>query len=140
MVFCANTEKLSRVANKLFVFYTTSDMCTYFYTESINVKYTISCLFEELQSMSYVSEDCHRTGLEGRWEVVLQVLAIHQESLQAIGFQSKNVIRGFLLAGGGRRVGSLLQCLFSSRTQVILQETEDMLKQEKKHYFFGPSS
>lgn len=34
--------------------------------------------------------------------VVLQVLAINQESLQAIGFRNKNVTRGFLLAGGGR--------------------------------------
>lgn len=71
--------------------------------------------------MPYVSEAFHRTGFEGRWEVVLQVLAIYQESLQAIGFQNKNVIRGFLLAGGGRRMESLLlECLFSSRTQVIL--------------------
>lgn len=89
--------------------------------------------------MSYLSEACHRTGFEGRWKGVLQVLAIYQESLQAIGFQSKNVIRGFLLAGGGRRVKSLLlECLLSSRTQVITQETEDMLKQEENH-FSGPS-
>lgn len=89
------------------------------------MKYTISCLFEEVQSISYESEACHRTGFEGRWEVALQVLAIYQESLQAIGFQSKNVIRGFLLAGGGRRVESLLlEFLFSSRTQVILQERQ----------------
>lgn len=48
--------------------------------------------------MSYVRPE---TGLVlKRGGVVLQVLAINQESLQAIRFQNENVTRGFLLVEG----------------------------------------
>lgn len=93
-------EKKKKIANKLFIC-ATSTMWKSFYTKTINdlwntpvLAYLRSC------NLCQVRPDMG-LHLKRVWGgVVLQVLEINHELLQAIRFRNGNVTRGFLLARG----------------------------------------